>query len=410
MSQYFWPENFRINELSAELVRRGHEVTVLTGLPNYPDGKVFAEYRDNPSAFCAYQGVQVVRVPLLPRGKGAARLLLNYASFVLSACLLGAWRLRGKSFDVVFTFEPSPIFVGIPAALMRFLKGAPHALWVLDLWPDTLKAVGILKSDRLLAGVGAVVRWIYRRCDLILAQSRSFVEHIRRYAPTRTPVEYFPAWADDVFADGAAVMAAPEVPLAPQCFTVLFAGNIGEAQDFPAILDAAERLRERTDIRWIIVGDGRVANWVRVQIEQRGLAACVQMAGRHPLDRMPSFFAHADALLVSLRDEPIFSMTIPGKLQAYLGAGIPVLAMLDGEGARIVEEADAGLVCAAGDGSGLAANVARLAKVSVGERRRLGDNGRRFCHGEFDRMVLMDRLETMFRELAVRHTGNRRKR
>lgn len=409
VSQYFWPESFRINELCAELVQRGHEVTVLTGVPNYPDGEIFAEYREKPDDFRQYRGVRIVRVPLLPRGRGALRLLLNYASFVFGGCLFGAWRLKGKPFDVIFTFEPSPISVGIPAALMRFLKKAPHVFWVLDLWPDTLKAVGVVQSERLLAGVGAVVKWVYRRCDLILAQSRSFVGHIRRYAQQDTPVEYFPAWADDVFSDGASDGAAPEVPLAPQCFTVLFAGNIGEAQDFPAILDAAERLRERADIRWIVVGDGRMADWVRAQIVQRDLAARVQLVGRYPLDRMPSFFAHADALLVSLRDEPIFAMTIPGKLQAYLGAGIPVLAMLNGEGARIVEEADAGLVCAAGDGQGLAANVSRLAGIALEERRRLGDNGRRFCRQQFERMALMDRLEDRLVALAGQHARNGRK-
>lgn len=402
VSQYFWPESFRINELVADLVQRGHQVTVLTGLPNYPDGKVFAEFLANPSGFGNYHGAKVVRVPLMPRGRGSFRLLLNYFSFVVSACLMGAWKLRGQSFDVIFTFEPSPIFVGIPSAWLRWLKDAPQAFWVLDLWPETLKAVGVVRSDQLLALVGRVVGWIYRRCDLILAQSKSFVGQIAQHAPRDARIEYFPAWADDVFRTAIDAAPAPEVPAAPGVFTVLFAGNIGEAQDFPAILDAAERLRARDDIRWVIVGDGRMADWVRSQIEQRQLSERILMVGRHPLERMPAFFAHADALLVSLKDDPIFAMTIPGKMQAYFGAGLPVLAMLNGEGARIVVEVEAGLVSPAGNGAALADNVGRLAVMDAGARRRLGDNGRRLCDEQFDRITLMNRLESRLKDLAAR--------
>lgn len=401
VSQYFWPESFRINELVADLVQRGHQVTVLTGLPNYPDGKVFAEFRANPSGFGNYQGARVVRVPLMPRGRGSFRLLLNYFSFVVSACLVGAWKLRGQSFNVIFTFEPSPIFVGIPSAWLRWLKDAPQAFWVLDLWPETLKAVGVIRSDRLLALVGRVVGWIYRRCDLILAQSKSFVGQIARHAPRDARIEYFPAWADDVFRTAIDVAPAPEVPVAPGVFTVLFAGNIGEAQDFPTILDAAERLRAREDIRWVIVGDGRMSDWVRSQIKLRQLSERILMVGRHPLERMPAFFAHADTLLVSLKDDPIFAMTIPGKMQAYFGAGLPVLAMLNGEGAHIVVEVGAGLVSPAGDGVALAENVGRLAVMDAGARRRLGNNGRRLCDEHFDRITLMNRLEIWLQELAA---------
>lgn len=407
VSQYFWPESFRINELALELAARGHRLTVLTGLPNYPEGKVFPAYRENPAAFNCLDGIRVVRVPLLPRGRGALRLLFNYLSFVVSASLLGPWRLRGQSFDVILTFGASPITVGIPSALIRRLKGAPQAFWVLDLWPETLRAVGIVRSERLLAIVGLGVRWIYRHCDLILAQSRSFIASIRHYAGDSRRIEYFPAWTDEVFVRGAPVQPAAEVSSAFGVFTVLFAGNVGEAQDFPAILDAAERLRERDDIRWVIVGDGRLAAWVRDEIGRRGLRERVLMVGRHPLERMPAFFAHADALLVSLRADPIFAMTIPGKLQAYLGAGLPVLAMLDGEGARIVAESDAGLVCAAGASAALAAHVVGLAEMDPVARRRMGERGRQISAEAFDRVTLINRLECWLNDVVAGHRGAR---
>jgi glycosyltransferase involved in cell wall biosynthesis len=400
VTQYFWPETFRINELVTEFSERGHEVTVLTGWPNYPDGQVFEDYRRSPQAFARFKDVPVVRVPLMPRGQGGLRLMLNFTSFALSASVLGLWKLRGRSFDAILVYEPSPITVGIPGAVMRAVKRAPMALWVLDLWPETLKAVGVVKSDQLLRVVGWLVSWIYKRCDLILAQSRSFMGHIARLAPKDARIEYFPAWADDVFAANQPVTPAAEVPLAPGVFTVLFAGNIGEAQDFPAILDAAERLRERSDIRWVIVGDGRQSDWVNQQIEQRQLTGKVLMMGRHPLERMPSFFAHAHALLVSLKDDPIFAMTIPGKLQAYFGSGIPVLAMLNGEGAQVVQEAQAGLVSPAGDGAHLALQVARLAEMDMADRQRLGDNGRRFGAEQFDRLAAMNRLQAWLASLV----------
>jgi glycosyltransferase involved in cell wall biosynthesis len=252
------------------------------------------------------------------------------------------------------------------------------------------------------------VAWIYRRCDLILAQSRSFIANIRHYAGNGPRIEYFPAWTDEVFGQEAQAMPAPEVPSAPGVFTVLFAGNVGEAQDFPAVLDAAERLRERDDIRWLIVGDGRMASWVREEIDRRDLRGRVVMVGRFPLERMPSFFAHADALLVSLRADPIFAMTIPGKIQTYLGAGLPVLAMLDGEGARIVAEAEAGLICAAGDGAALAANVIRLAGLEPADRHGMGESGRRMAMEAFDRRTLINRLEGWLIELvAVRRREER---
>ncbi len=403
VTQYFWPENFRINELVTELLCRGHEITVLTGWPNYPEGRVFDVYRQNPTQYTCFEGARVVRVPLLPRGRGGLRLILNYLSFAVSASVLGAWKLRGQKFDVVLVYEPSPITVGIPGAVMRFFKRAPMALWVLDLWPETLKAVGVVKSGWLLNAVGHLVSWIYRRCDLILAQSRSFEDHIALYAPKGITIKYFPAWADEVFQQDKAIEPNTAVPSATEVFTVVFAGNIGEAQDFPSILDAAERLGERDDIRWIIVGDGRMSNWVSDQIKRRNLTGKVLMVGRHPLERMPSFFAHADALLVSLKDEPIFSMTIPGKMQAYLGSGIPVLAMLNGEGADIVIKAEAGLVSPAGDGEALAQNVIKLAAMGEIEWTRLGENGRRFCTTQFDRSMLIGRLENWLQEIIKRN-------
>ena len=399
VSQYFWPENFRINDLAAELVARGHSVTVLTGVPNYPEGAVYPPYQAQPAQFAHHAGARIVRVPMLARGRGSLRLVLNYLSFALSASLLGPWRLRGERFDALLAYEPSPITVGLPAAVLRAVKRAPLAFWVLDLWPETLQAIGVVRARWILGLVGQLVRFIYRRCDLILAQSRSFIPQIRRYADMATPVDYFPNWAEALFAD-AGVERAPEVPLQPGSFDVMFAGNVGDAQDFPAILDAAERLRAEPGIRWLIVGDGRLSGWVADEVVRRGLQRQVLLLGRHPVERMPSFFRHAGALLVSLKKEPIFAMTIPGKLQSYLAAGVPVLAMLDGEGADVVRAAGCGLACPAGDAQALADAVRALAAMTPAQRQAMGDNGRRASAREFDRGLLIGQLEAQLLALA----------
>jgi colanic acid biosynthesis glycosyl transferase WcaI len=399
VTQYFWPENFRINDLVAELVRKGHTVTVLTGKPNYPDGRVFDAFAKSPQAFDSYEGASVVRIPMFARGRGGLRLVLNYLSYAISASLMGAWRLRGQAFDSILVYEPSPITVGIPGVVLRALKRAPMALWVLDLWPETLKAVGVLKSDRALRLIGFFVGWIYRRCDLILAQSKSFIPQIRHYAGNTRRVEYFPSWAEALF-DGGSVVPAPELPVHQSLFTIMFAGNIGEAQDFPAILAAVELLRDHKDIRWVVLGDGRMAAWLAQEITARGLADAIQCLGRYPVERMPSFFQHADALLVSLKKEPIFAMTIPGKLQSYLAAGIPVLAMLDGEGSELLVKAEAGMTCAAGDSAGLARAVLELKAMTSAERKAMGARGTALYEREFQRQTLVDKAEALLLSMA----------
>lgn len=314
--------------------------------------------------------------------------------------LVGLWKLRGQRFDAILVYEPSPVTVGIPGLVMRAIKRAPMAFWVLDLWPETLQAVGVVKSGWVLKLIGLLVGFIYRRCDLILAQSKSFIPPIRRYAGAQRRIEYFPNWAESVF-DGAAAEPAPEVVAAEGNFSVMFAGNIGEAQDFPAILAAAEALKERVDIRWLVVGDGRMSAWVEREIAARDLGRSVRLLGRYPVERMPSFFRHADALLVSLKDEPIFARTIPGKLQSYLAAGVPVLAMLNGEGAELLADAGAGLACAAGDAAGLAQAVLQLAGMGTAQRQAMGERGRDLYVREFERRLLLDRVEGWLLDLAA---------
>ncbi len=405
VSQYYWPENFRINELATDLSARGHDVTVLTGEPNYPSGDIFPEYRQGPGAFLEYGGARIFRVPIASRGRSRLRLALNYLSFVVLGSIVGPWKLRNVKADVIFVFLVSPITAALPALLIGRLKSAPVALWILDLWPDTLTAVGAVRSETVLRWVGRVVSFIYKRSGRVLVQSRAFISDVVHRGAAADKVRYFPGWAEQVF-DAPVDSPSAVIDAGDGKFKILFAGNVGEAQDFPSILTAIRTLRDRTDICWVIVGDGRAKPYVERQVAEQGLGSVVTLLERRPIEAMPSLFNAADALLVSLRPDPIFSKTIPGKVQSYLAAGVPILAMLDGEGARVVAEAEAGLVSPAGDGAALADQVVRLLNMPRSERAAMGARGRAYAAREFNRDSLVTRLERELAELAEDHRGD----
>jgi colanic acid biosynthesis glycosyl transferase WcaI len=397
VSQYFWPENFLINDAAKELVERGHNVTVLTGWPNYPHGKIFKNFSDDPKDFQNYQGADIIRVPMLPRGQGNLRLLLNYLSFAFFSCVVGPWLLRRKKIDVVFTYQLSPVTIGLTAILIGRIKRAPVVFWVLDLWPETLSAMGIVKKEWLLNWVGKIVRFIYQRCTLVLGQSKIFLKSMSNHTSNVKKLRYFPSWAEDSFAERAPKLA-PELSVFDGVFNVIFAGNVGEAQDFSTVIRAAKLLKEQIFIRWVVIGDGSRIDWLRDEVSKAGLDDNFLILGRFPLERMPSFYAHAGALLVSLKKDPVFSMTIPGKVQSYLMAGFPIVALLDGEGARVIKEANVGYVQPAGDANGLAESVLKMTKLSTKERKQFGLNGRAYANQEFSKELAIDRLEAFLQE------------
>lgn len=406
VSQYFWPENMRINDLVRDLTAKGHQVTVLTGLPNYPEGKVFERFRKNPEAFAHYEGAEVIRVPMVSRGKRSFTLVLNYLSFLLSAATLGPFKLRGRHFDAVFVYAVSPILAAIPALVIGRMKRAPVFVWVLDLWPETLRAVGVVKHPRLLGLVGRMVSWIYNRTDYLLLQSHGFFDNVRRYCSrpiAEDRLVYFPSWAEDDFSR-ASLSGSALIQRDPEQFTVVFAGNLGEAQDFPAVLDAADALRGKVAVRWVIVGDGRMSEWISAQVALRKLDN-VHLLGRHPLEAMPGLFAQADALLVSLKTNDVFEQTIPGKVQAYLASGRPLLGMINGEAARVIEESGAGFACNSGDADGLATITCSLAQASEAERVAMGRAGRAYYEQRYAKEKLMTRLESLLRGASLRRTS-----
>lgn len=395
VGQYFWPENFRINDITELLARAGCEVHVLTGAPNYPGGKVYPGYSATALRTERRGDVMIHRVPVVPRDRGGAvRLILNYLSFVVSACLFGPWFFRGKHFDVIFVYAPGPILQSIPGLWIGLLKRAPVVTWVQDLWPESLAVTGYIRNKSALRVVSWVVRWIYRHNDLLLVQSRAFVAPVTSIAGS-TRVVYHPNPGELLSRESRE--SEPALQLRPG-FNVVFAGNLGTVQALDTILGAAERTRDRRDLWWVIIGSGSRGEWLEQEVRSRALSQVV-LTGRFPPEAMPKIFAQASALLVTLVRSPIMSQTVPSKVQAYLAASRPIVAALDGEGAKVVIEAGAGVACRAEDAGALAKTVVDLAALSDVERLRMGEAGVAYYREHFEPERLLLKLLEHFRRL-----------
>lgn len=397
VSQYYWPETFRITDVVRSLREHGVDVLVLTGQPNYPGGVVAEGYSAASLRSQQRDGLTILRVPLAPRGNSSAlRLVLNYLSFVVSAAVFGPWLLRGRGVDVILVYAPSPILQAIPGMWLAWLKGARLVTWVQDLWPESLSATGFVRNPRVLAGVAVVVRWIYRRNDLLLVQSRAFVEPVGRMAG-RTPVLYHPNPGELAFLVPPSG-GAPALELEPG-FNVVFAGNLGTVQALDTVLAAAKLLQGTPDVRFVLVGSGSRLEWLRQEVRRLNLTN-VQLPGRFAPQAMPGILAQASALLVSLSRDPILAQTVPSKVQAYLAAARPIIASLDGEGARVIEEASAGLTCPAQDAQALAGAVLQLRALPHDERVRMGQLGRAYYERSFEPGALADRLSRLLEDLV----------
>ncbi len=387
VSQHFWPENFRVNDLVLGLKERGHDVTVLTGLPNYPVGDIYPEYKQNKKKHSLFHGVKVHRVPVIPRRKGkGVNLVLNFLSFTFTGLLLAPWKLRGNKFDSIFVFGNSPLTAALPAIFLSKIKKTPVCLWVMDLWPDTLVTMRVVKRGFQEKLAKNFVSFIYNNCSLVLGQSLSFVSSIKKL--TQTKVDYFPSWSD--VSD-----TSIDFPFETDGkFNVVFAGNIGEAQDFTSIISAAEILKSKlSNVRFVIVGEGRKSAFVKKEIEKKQLHDFIILLGQHPVESMGSLFSKADALLVTLKPDPVFSKTIPGKVQTYLAAGKPILSMMDGEVFSVIKKSNAGIAVKASDFSGLAMSAIKLSELSSDKLTKYSESARAFYIKEFERCMLMEKLE-----------------
>jgi len=405
VSQYFWPEDFRLNELAEGLVERGHSVTVLTGLPNYPKGKIFPSHGFLGPWTETHNGVRILRAPLIPRGQNSKiGLVLNYFSFSFSACFIALLRVREK-YDAVFVYQVSPVTVGFPGMLAGWKAKAPVFLWVLDLWPESLSASGMINSSFANKVAGWLARMVYSGSDVILGTSKGFKESICRVAGKDREVKWFPQWED--LGKTSSDCDQGNIPTLPSGFKVMFTGNVGSSQDFETIVGAATLLKDRQDIQFVIIGEGHKLAWVRQEVQNQGLSETFHCLGRFPSTLMPAFYEQADALLVSLRDEPAFALTVPAKLQSYLAAGKPIVSAVSGDVKQIVEESGAGVGVDAGSPQELASAIRQLADLNSEERAEMGRRGRAYMEKTYNKDLLFDELIGWFHEEKHKRAAGR---
>lgn len=389
--QYYKPEPFRISDICEALVEMGHSVTVVTGTPNYPEGVIYPGYENGAKADEIINGVTVHRCPLIPRKSGALYRFLNYYSFVFSSQKY----LRGlnEDFDVVFVNQLSPVMMAQAALTWAKRKGKRCVLYCLDLWPESLLAGGIRKDSLIYKVFRRVSRRIYQSADQILVTSRGFVPYFEEtLGLTGKKLGYLPQYAEDMFG------ALPESTEPKKTVDFLFAGNVGSLQSVETIVEAARLLQNESQIRIHIVGGGISLENCKKQAE--GLNN-ITFHGRRDLGEMPSFYAMADVLLITMGKDPVLSATLPGKVQSYMAAGKPVAGAIDGETARLInEEALCGACCGAEDAPALA-EILRQMAADPDKRKEYGCNARRYYREHFQKTKFLVELERVLEENCV---------
>ncbi len=388
VSQYFDPESFKVNDIAYFLAENKYQVDVLAGIPNYPAGNFYKGYGLFKRRFEIKNGVHIYRTFQTPRGNASGFLLsLNYLSYAFFASIVALFWAFTRKYDAVFVHETSPVTQGIPAVLLKRIQKIPLYFWVLDLWPESLEAAGGIHNKHILNIFSKLTKHLYFHSDKILISSKGFRKSILDKGNFADKIIYYPNWCEDVFTSDTKY----PLPLLPNGFKVVFAGNIGAAQDFKSVMQAFLLLKGNNNIKFIIAGDGREKHWVEDFILKYSLQQQVIMLGRLPIDAMPSLFSKADLMLVSLKDEPIFSLTLPAKVQAYMAAGKPIVAMLNGEGANLLKEADCGYSVNSGDFNTLANLIERLSHESDTLIQK-GVNGKKFYDIHFSKKRCLTNL------------------
>ena len=393
VSQYYWPEPFRITDICEALAGRGHSVDVLTSVPNVPQGRFYEGYGWFSRGEREHNGVGITRVGVFRRGKGGGlRLVLNCASFALNS-LFHLGRLKKKDYDAVFVFNNSPVTKLLPAKVIAKRKRIPHIVFLLDIWPQSLFfLIGMTEGEKktLFQKLAySFSRWLYNSVDLMLISSEGFRMKLREMG-VDCAVEYLPNYAE-VFKATDFCIAREDLGFSRDDFVLAFAGNIGKAQGLELTVEAS-LLTHDARVRWLIIGDGPELETLRDRVALAGLSERYIFTGWVEGERLPAYLELADALFLPLKSQEVLNLTVPAKLQTYMYAKKPVLAFMDGAGAAMVNEAKCGAVAKAEDAASLAAALAALAALPEQALREMGENGRRYCEDNFDKEAQIDRL------------------
>lgn len=395
ISQYFFPEQFRINDICEEWVKRGYKVTVVTGIPNYPQGKYYKDYGLFEKRNETYKGIDIIRLPLIPRGNSSIMLALNYVSFVISGFF---WNLYTKiKADYVYIFEVSPMTQALPGVWYAKKREIPCYLYVTDLWPENVEIVAGVTNKKILNAIGAMVDYIYKRCDRIFTSSQSFVQAIADRGIDKDKLEFWPQYAEAYYKPlDESEAHVPEIPQ-DGTFNIIFAGNIGVAQGLDILPAAAKILKDSNlKVRFNIVGDGRFKDTLKEMVNDNEVKEFFNFVGKQPPTRIPEFMAVCDTTLISLSKSKVFSITLPAKTQSCLACGVPVLVSADGEIQNVIESASAGLCSNAGDAIGLAENITKLVNLPEDKRIQMAQSAVQYYKENFDKETLLNKMDKWY--------------
>jgi len=392
ISQYFYPEEFRINDICIEWVKKGYEVTVVTGIPNYPKGKFYKGYNFFNKRAEKHHGINIIRLPIVPRGNGKISLALNYFSFVVSGYI---WcKLTKIKADLVFIYEVSPMTQALPGVWYASKNKIPSYLYVTDLWPDNVEIVAGVKNTFILNSIGKMVDYIYKKCDRIFTSSQSFVEAIENRKIDKEKLEFWPQYAEDFYKKlDQEEVRVEEIPN-DDFFNVIFAGNIGYAQGLEILPKVAEMIKnEGLKVRFNIVGDGRYKEVLKKIVLDKDLEKYFNFISKQPPQRISEFMAVSDATLITLAKNKVFAITIPAKTQSCLACGIPIIVSADGEIQDIINEAKAGVCGNAGDAKKLFENIKLMSKLSNDNLNEMGINAVNYYNEKFDKNKLLLKMD-----------------
>ena len=396
--QYFYPESFRINDIASEWIKHGHKVSVVTGIPNYPEGRFFKGYGIFKKRKEILNGISIYRLPIIPRGQSKIGIILNYLSFMMSG-LVWANTTRMKS-DVVFSFETSPmtqVLVGTRYAKRTHTR---HILYIQDLWPENVEEVGGIHSPVIIHPLDCMVKYIYRNADLILATSPSFVEMIRKRMEDDDRIKgktvfdkiaYWPQYAEKTY------KPIEKSSRRDNIFRIVFTGNIGYAQGLEILPECAAILKEKgldDRFRFVIVGDGRAKDSFLRSIISYNVSDMFEMRGRKKTEEIPVITSECNIAFLSFADNDLFSATIPAKLQSYLACAIPIVAAASGETKRIIEEAKCGICTRPGDAEALVESIIKMSEKSNAEIDEMSLNALAYSKTHFDQNILMEEMES----------------
>lgn len=394
VSQYFYPEQFRINDICTSWIKRGYEVTVLTGIPNYPQGDFYNEYGLKKRRKDEFDGVNIIRIPIIPRKSNSIMMALNYLSFVISGFV---WNLNNKEkFDMVFIYEVSPMTQAMPGICIAKKLKIPCYIYVMDLWPENFEIITGISNRMIIKTLDNMVDYIYKNCTKIFTASESFKKNIESRGHDSNKIYFWPQYAEEFYRPN--VLASNKLKQDGK-INITFAGNVGVAQGLDILPSIGEDLKSRNStIRFNIVGNGRYLSTLKDEIEQKNLQEYFCFIDAVPPTEVSGIFSASDFSLVCLQENEIFSMTIPAKLQSSMACGKPILLSASGESQTIVKNADCGFVSDAGNINQLLNNLKLIESLTRDEIVNMGNNSRKYFLEYFEKEILLDKMDNYITE------------